>query len=256
MSISGYSEFEVDIERVLREQLPIFFEDISPAALTLENIEKLPPEGKGAYLLLYDDLPVYAGKTDYRHGFKSRLNRHFKSVQDRRNLDPLKVSFKAVRIFVFSALDVESIVIEELRKINKDWLKWNFSGFGSNDPGRKREGQEPAKFDVDYPIDVMKSLPYISKGSYLVAEVLTILKDNLPYLLRWQSKPKGRSGHDDFHETHVEFHENGMTVLGVMKSIVDALPGNTWQATVFPGRIILYKATKDYEFTQHIIKKS
>lgn len=71
--IAGYNEFEMDVEIVLREQLPAFFESIDQAALTRDNVNQLPQGAKGAYLLFHNHMPVYAGKTDSRHGFRDRL---------------------------------------------------------------------------------------------------------------------------------------------------------------------------------------
>lgn len=85
---SGYGEFEIDIEDVLRKTLPPFFSRITPAPLQTESVREVPPGAKGAYLLLYEGEIVYAGKTDTRHGFRDRLGRHAESVRHRTGLDP------------------------------------------------------------------------------------------------------------------------------------------------------------------------
>jgi hypothetical protein len=36
---------------------------------------------------------------------------------------------------------------------------------------------------------------------------------------------------------------------------VDAFPDDSWQATIFPSRIILYKGKEDFEFASYIIRK-
>jgi hypothetical protein len=78
---------------------------------------------------------------------------------------------------VFSNFDVETILIQEMRARGTDALPWNFSGFGSNDPGHRREGQEPAKFDLLYPVNLDRPLGKIS-----VLEILNLLKRKLTYL--------------------------------------------------------------------------
>ncbi len=256
MSIPGYDEFELDVEKVLREQLPPFFDDVQPATLTPENIQLLPPRAKGAYLLLRDGVEVYAGKTDARHGFRNRLERHHYSIQHRRGLDSESVSFKAIRIWVFSALDVENLLINELKNRRAGVLAWNFSGFGSNDPGRKREGQKPADFDLEFPIDVVRPLPFMSAGEYTIHDVLQALKNGLPYLLRFQTgEGLAHSGHDEYRDRDVRLPTSGMSALEVMKIIVNGLPDDSWQATIFPSRIILYKKKEDFEFASYIIRK-
>jgi hypothetical protein len=75
---------------------------------------------------------------------------------------------------------------------------WNFSGFGSNDPGRNRENQEPAKFDTDYPVDVDRPIDFMKPGNHKLLDVISQLKSGLPYLFRYDRRPKlpiGSPGH-------------------------------------------------------------
>ena len=101
----------MDVESVLREQLPAFFSTIDTAPLTHENVQNLPSGAKGAYVLFHLGRPVYAGKTDARHGFRNRLERHWYTLQHRHNLQIGDMGFKAVRVMVFSNFDVETILI-------------------------------------------------------------------------------------------------------------------------------------------------
>ena len=152
--IQGYDEFEIDLEAILRSQIPLSFRRFQAAPLTSDVIKAIPEHAKGAYILYLDHRPVYAGKTDTRHGFRARLERHAWTIQGRSGLEARRLSFKAVRIMVFSAFDVEAILIAEMKKADPDVLAWNNSGFGSNDPGRNRDGQQPAEFDKLFPIDI------------------------------------------------------------------------------------------------------
>lgn len=242
----GYGEFELDIELVLKQQLLPFFAELTTAPLTLANVEALPPSAKGAYILFYDGVPVYAGKTDAEHGFRSRLERHFYCVQQRVDLDPALVSFKAARVMVFSNFDVEAILIKELRRENEENLSWNFSGFGSNDPGHNREGQKPAKFDVKYPVDVNRQLDCIEAGEQRLLELLVRLKAALPYLLRYDAEIA------DLRDTVVNVGDR--SVLGVMRTIIACLPERVWQATIFPSKVILYHEHHDYQYARYIIR--
>ena len=72
----GYVEYEIDVEKVLRDELPGVVDRAEIAPLTLEAIATIPERAKGAYVLFENGIPVYAGKTDTRHGFRSRLARH------------------------------------------------------------------------------------------------------------------------------------------------------------------------------------
>jgi hypothetical protein len=251
--IKGYNEFELDVEDILKKQLPAHFQQVEAAPLTLENIYEIPEGAKGAYLLLKDGEEVYAGKTDAKHGFRNRLQRHFYSMKDRHNLPPESMSFKAVRIWVFSALDVESILITQLKAGRKGALPWNNSGFGSNDPGRRRDTQIPANFDIWHPINVELKLDFINAGTYRVSEVLETLADNLPYYIRYEKN--GKKGHPEFDTTYVTLAEDKMSAVEVLEAIVQAFPDVSWQATIFHGRIILYKESKNYVYATYVINK-
>lgn len=261
--IRGYNEFELDIENVLRAQIPNYFDQISDAPLTQKNVLALPEKAKGAYMLLHENCPVYAGKTDSRHGFRDRLLRHWHTLQYRKNLNIADMSFKAVRVMVFSNFDVETILIEEMRKRSSEYLQWNDSGFGSNDPGHNRENQETAKFDVDYPIDIDHPLDnVVQAGRYNLRDLLVQAKENLPFLLRYETDATNRNGkkvvyahhrvgHADQRNVEVEVPNDMPTMRELMTIAVGALPG--WRATVFPGRVILYRGQANYTFaTEHI----
>lgn len=209
MSVAGYEEFEIDIEAILREQLPARFVKITPASLTLENVQNLPAAAKGAYVLLESGKYVYAGKTDARHGFRSRLERHAYSLKYRKNIDPNAIAFIAVRIMVFSNFDVETILIKQLRQANSSALAWNNSGFGSNDPGHRREHQEPAKFDVEHPVDVDRPLTFLKAGGHNVRDLLILLKRQLPYDFRYETDIVGKkkNGHPKYAKDTVGHQE-------------------------------------------------
>ncbi|HVI99625.1 MAG TPA: GIY-YIG nuclease family protein [Sphingomonas sp.] len=252
----GYVEYEIDIERVLRGDLPRIVDGIDPAPLTAASVNAIPEGAKGAYVLLLDGYPVYAGKTDTRHGFRDRLNRHAYSIQNRKNLDPDTISFKAIRILVFSNFDVEAILIDEMRKADKAALSWNYSGFGSNDPGHRREGQQPAEFDVQYPVNIDRPLHLVRPGQYQLLPLLVRLKDHLPFNLRYETdlKPGTNDKYVDYRKGHVDQREAGSVVVDdadttrtLLLKIMMALPPG-WRTTVFPGRVILYKDGTNYRY--------
>jgi hypothetical protein len=248
-ALPGYDEFEIDIEKILKADLPARFAQVSAAPLNLEHVRKLPRGAKGAYMLFESGQAVYAGKTDTTHGFQDRLERHFHTVQQRLGLDPEKLSFKAIRIMVFSNFDAEAILIAELRRIEKTALRWNNTGFGSNDPGHRREGQDPAQFDLDYPIDIDFLLPddFITPGPRNVRDLLIEMKSKLPYTFRYETdmgaddKPtKHTVGHADHRSATAHVPVGPLTMRTLLVVILSALPDG-WVATVMPNRVILYK---------------
>lgn len=259
----GYGEYEIDIEEILRQGLPAFFATVASAPLTAANVERIPMRAKGAYMLLLDGHPVYAGKTDTRHGFRDRLGRHHFTVQHRIGLDPARISFKAVRILVFSSFDVEALLIQETRKSDPTALRWNDSGFGSNDPGRNREIQEPADFDKEFPVDIDRPLDILSPGTTMtVHDALVRMKDGLPYLLRYETDPAANGRPSRHTVGHAEARAATMTVpvapataRTVLQTALNALPPG-WQVTVFPDRLILYREAQTYRYAREVLRRA
>ncbi|MXP15327.1 GIY-YIG nuclease family protein [Altererythrobacter confluentis] len=261
---AGYVEYEIDIERVLRSDLPGVLDKVPLAPLTREAIEAIPVGAKGAYVLYERGHPVYAGKTDTRHGFRDRLGRHAFTVQHRQNLNPDDIAFKAIRILVFSNFDVEAILINSLREADATALLWNTSGFGSNDPGHRRETQEPADFDKQRPIDIDRPLE-INPGRHQILALFIELKETLPYLFRYQTDSvvgaKGKERQAHYRVGHEDFRAAGELQVGsneTMRSLIVksvALLPDGWLATVFPDRVILYKEPDRYGFALEELSK-
>lgn len=251
----GYAEFELNIPEIMRRELPIYFGTLSASALTLENISQIPANAQGAYMLFLNHELVYIGKTDAQAGFKNRLVRHRFNVDHRKNLNPDDVTFKAVRIFVFSNFDLEAMLIEEFTKISGR-PGWNFSGFGSNDPGRNRETQEAAKFDLDYPVDIDREIDCVTAGTHDLLQVVKDLKDGLPYVFRYDTDGRHYSrGHPNMESRSVTISGAVITTRSVLRAILSAL-SQDWQATVLPNRIILYKENKTYEQQTEVLRSS
>lgn len=245
----GYGEFEVDIAALMRSSLPAYFDDLNAVPLLPENINEIPHQAQGAYLLFLNETLVYIGKTDAQAGFRSRLTRHFHNIQHRSRLEPSEVSFKAVRVFVFNMFDLETILIEEYTRSTGLRPIWNTSGFGSNDPGHRRENQDPALFDVRHPVDIDRQIEAVEPGTHDILAVLLKLKDSLPYTLRFESDGPGkhswRQGHADMRGNAVEIAPGPQTTRSIIQAVLDAM-GSEWQATVLPNRVILYKEDTTY----------
>lgn len=237
----SYAEFELDIPAVMRAELPKYFDSLRETPLTEENVRGAIPDGaQGAYLLFLKGTLVYIGKTDSKAGFRNRLVRHLNFVRHRRNIDPANVTFKAVRIFVFSNFDLETMLIEEYTKQGEARPVWNYSGFGSNDPGRRREGQDPAIYDLEYPVDIDEKVPFLDPGEHKLLSAALILKNNLPYIFRYDTGGAHWSkGHELMRERTIIVPEGPMTTRKALILFLDALPEG-WRATVLPNRVILY----------------
>ena len=147
---------------------------------------------------------------------------------------------------VFSAFDVEAILISEMRRLDPRALSWNDSGFGSNDPGRKRDDGEPAPFDRLYPIDIDRPLINIPAGPFSLDALLKVAKESVPYLLRYDAK-------FDFAPFSVTILKKAPTMRSVVTAVAGALP-REFQITVFDGRIIVYPENRTYEFAREVLR--
>jgi hypothetical protein len=132
---------------------------------------------------------------------------------------------------------------------------WNFSGFGSNDPGRNRESQASAKFDLDYPVDIDRKIEFIEPGEYELLRAILQLKASLPYLFRYDTQGRHYSrGHPEMESKKIVIPEEP-TIRTILQMILSSLPPD-WQATVLPNRVILYKEKHDYAEQVDVLRRS
>lgn len=243
----GYVEFEFNLPDALLKSLVAEFANMTSASLTHEHTMQVPDE-QGVYQLLVGGQVAYVGKTDADSGLRGRLSKHAWTIQHRQNLKPADVQFKAARVFVFTAMDLEKLLIRHYAKTSGD-VWWNFSGFGSNDPGRNRDQTElkAAGFDAQYPIDLDHAVDIQTDGGISASRVLDVLRAELPYTLRVEGEPgRTRRPHAELVNSIVpEFAIKPETTREVFSAVLNALPPG-WQATALPGRIILYRENRDY----------
>jgi hypothetical protein len=252
----GYGEFELDIPTIMKETLPAFFDGLDATPLTLENVSNIPEGAQGAYCLLLDGNIVYVGKTDAQKGFQQRLTRHYYNVQNRKGLNPDAVAFKAVRVFVFSTFDLETMLINEYTRLLGARPVWNASGFGSNDPGRNREEQRAAVFDLRHPVDIDRDInSIVEPGEHEILLVLRQLKDGLPHLFRYEADEAGswRLGHAEMRGVKVMIPSGPLTTRSVLQACLDVM-GPDWQATVLPNRVILYQERRKYAAQVEVLR--
>lgn len=242
---AGYVEFEFDLPEALLKRLITVFDNLPPAPLMKLNVEAIPEE-QGVYQIFLSkgeksDL-VYIGKTDAAAGLRARLNRHATKIQNRLNLDPDKVMFKAVRVFVFTPVDLETQLIEHYGATST--VSWNGSGFGSNDPGRERDTTtyKENHFDTRFPIDINRPLSFAVPATASAADILRALKAGLTYPIRFQGLGKGqRAPHPDLEKTRVSLNTSlPRTAESVIAQTIQRLPAG-WHATMLPSHVIIYK---------------
>jgi len=249
----GYREFEFDLPQALLAHLIQAFDTMEPGPLTPEVVE-LIPEAQGVYQLFHRNTLVYIGKTDAQSGLRQRLSRHAWTVQHRKNLAASDVSFKAIRVYVFTAIDLETQLIQHYKSTAT--VAWNSSGFGSNDPGRERDttNARPEGFDAQFPVDLDRQTSIMMESSGSAQDALVALRKSLPYTLRFEASARGsRKAHPDLQSTKILPLVEAYTTRQLLVHIVRSLPSG-WQATLLPGRVIIYKEQRDYEFGEAIAR--
>lgn len=237
---------EFDLPGALLTQLVALLDDMPSEKLERDSLRSVPEE-QGVYQLFVNSSLVYIGKTDSDAGLKKRLLRHCAKIGHRTELSSEVVFFKAVRIYVFTAMDLESQLIKYYKGRHQG-LEWQNSGFGSNDPGRERDSGKPGSFDSRYPIDIDIPLGVtVPLGEVTVSDALDILKNNVPYTIRFERQGKSREPHKDLLTTKMMCGENLDTARKILLKVKEAL-GEVWQITLLPGYVIIYKENRTYNY--------
>ncbi len=123
---------------------------------------------------------------------------------------------------------------------------WNFQGFGSNDPGRRRDESTPSLYHKEHPA-IPSHHVQIAAGRYTVGRVLRRVKEQLPYLLRYQTDARGGEPgwKEDLDKTVELEHDYEGPADEFLKNLCRShLPD--WQLTYLPLGFILYKEVRNY----------
>lgn len=107
----AYREFEFDLPEALLVRLIEILGQMKPAPLSIMGLDGVP-DTQGVYQLFLDGKLSYIGKTDSEEGLRKRLLRHANKIRHRKDLSPQRVYYRALRIFVFTAIDLESQLIK------------------------------------------------------------------------------------------------------------------------------------------------
>lgn len=233
-----FSHFEIDIISALTEQLVNALSLLDKGALTTENIQSVPNE-RGVYQLFHNENLVYVGKADI---LRSRLTDHYWKIRGRKNISAEEMTFRCVTVHRnWTALAPERTLIDHFK--GEGLCEWNGNAFGPHDPGRERETtNKPTEgFDTQFPIREDWICEGIQSGDWQIAPLLKALKQQLPFLLRFG---KLRDSKPDYSDAHVQVPASGMTAEALLRLVTQHMDG--WQATRFPGHMILYHERRTY----------
>lgn len=191
-STDGRREFHdhlrLSITKALGDQLAeALARKLGSAELSEPNLAALE-ERPGVYHLYHKGALVYVGKADRRHkGPPGRLRNHLRKLSGRRNIHLADISSRCLYVDEdLSALVSEQLLINHHRSMGG--IPWNNSGFGSKDPGRRRDRTVLKKdhFDVQYPINPEARLHGLRVGEVDLRSYLRILKAALPHNFRYE----------------------------------------------------------------------
>ncbi len=233
--------FKFRLPIAVTEQLIAKLEGLTATALTLEALRSLADfqvkhdMRSGVYVLYLDGKAVYAGKAD---DVVDRLQQHLEKIRGRVILAQQEIGYKALVLDEnWSTSANEGLLISHYK--TKGECEWNGAGFGPKDVGKRRDGQEPNWFDKQYPINTDWKIDSLEDKTTL-REVLAAMKNQLPYLLRY--------------ELDVEDLNRKLNLKGVertahaLASLVAKTLGREYQFVVFHSHMVVYKSKKQYEY--------
>ena len=246
-----HASFEIDIVSALSEQLVEAFDKLTIGQLNTASVALLNRE-QGVYQLFYNGALVYVGRAD---NLNSRVSQHLTKIAGRQNIATKDLGFKALYVHKnWTTLAPEDTLIKHFKAHGNGLCEWNGNGFGPHDPGRERETtNKPIDgFDAKYPIRHDWPCTWVDAKSWNVLQLLIAMKDELPFLLRYQTsdnpnvKVDYRKGHPDQAACAVVVPSTGMPADVLLGLAANALHG--WQATRFPSHLILYKESRAYAY--------
>lgn len=228
-------------------QLVEAFDGLSDVPLTAANLAVLPP-GRGVYRLHHPRPDVvYVGKAD---DLPTRLIRHMRKLDGRIGMAAATVGFTCLYIEdSLMTASPEGVLIRHYK--NAVGLNWDRSGFGSNDPGRKRDRQAPGAFDAAFPID-LSAASGIPAGTYTANDLIARLQmgRGQPYVTRVDEEADAMA---DRAVAQVTL-KGGLTIEQTAEELIASLravsaPGTLpWNGAALLGAIVLYKTTEPYPF--------
>ena len=135
----------------------------------------------------------------------------------------------------------EDLLIAEFKERGE--CRWNGTGFGPKDPGKERDTTKPSWFNNTYPIRddwPVENIPDEAR----VGEILSTLKEQLPFLLRYDKLGKSAA-------LPVALQGVPRNARAVLIRCAQAL-GPKWQLTLLKFGFILYPDLKAFRFGERL----
>lgn len=240
--------FTFDLTGALAEQLDAALPSLRPEPLStekLEDVNQIP----GIYQLYLNGELVYVGKAD--RSLRGRLGDHHRKITGRLNIDIGDMTFTGLYLEgTWIPVGPEQMLIKR-RETQGSKPLWNFNGFGINDPGKERDTTNFGSdhFDVLYPANLDFVINAVVEGTYLISDLLPLVKRALPYVFRYENQ---WAKHPDYLRSRVSVG-NAPSAAEVFDALVAALPVG-WQITALPGYVIMYKNIRAYPSARRIFR--
>ncbi len=248
-----FVHFDFDLARAVLEQLVEVFNSLRVGPLEeglISQIDKTP----GVYMLFVSDRLHYVGKAD--KNLSNRLMEHLWTLISRKNIDVTNIGFKGVTVHRnWTPLTHEESLIRHYK--GTGLCEWNTKGLGNHDPGRRREDTQTNDFDSDYPIDENFKPIGIDLGVWNARDLLLALKARVPFVFRFYTdNPKGgwQKGSVKYNSRSVTIPTADMSMRELLQLVIDSFPKG-WQATFFPGHVILYEEKRPYAHATLVLRK-
>ncbi|GAA2027442.1 hypothetical protein GCM10009839_27770 [Catenulispora yoronensis] len=238
------AEFRLNIIKAMADQLYDLITQLTPAPLTMANINVLD-EKPGIYQLYRGEEIVYVGKAD--KSLPERLGKHVVKLSGRTvGPDHAKLVDEMHFTCLYVLEDLSAVAPERLmikRFQAKGEAAWNANGFGRNDPGKERDTSavKAGHFDALFPINLDVGVK-VAPGRTLSEGFLAELKLRLPYNLRYDGSFKSKAG---VALTEIVAGDASTTAREAFMRVIQSLPVG-WQLTALPGYAILYPSGKTY----------
>lgn len=216
-------------------------DQLKSSPLTSEQLQQLiafqmeKRSKQGVYVIYENNAAVYAGKAN---DLAERLEQHREKLRARLGVDMATIGFKALLLDEsWSTSANEALLIKQFKKRGE--CKWSGSGFGPKDPGKERDTTKPSWFDNTYPVRddwPVENIP----DQETVGDVLKLLKNQLPFLLRYEKLGKAAT-------LPVELRGVPRNVRAVLLKCAEVL-GSSWQLTLLKNGFILYPELKEFKY--------
>jgi hypothetical protein len=226
-----HADFRLSVTQALGDQLLGSLGTLGRAPLSEASLLQLR-ELPGVYQLYHKGEFVYVGKAD--KSLPVRIRKHSRKISGRSNISLEDMSFCCLYVAEdFTALAPEKLLINRYTQCGQ--APWNRKGFGSNDPGKRRDHTmiKANHFDNEFPADLNRLVDNLPNGEIPMSQFLREVKKNLPFTFRYANTLGSAA------DVLVTVPDDQLTADEAFSLIARYLPA-PWQIVALLGYAIMY----------------